>query len=204
MISIWLQLFTTCFSVLLLLAKHFFLPIGALFQKRTDLYYFILFEIARYRDERKLLCLHAALKWIKNRSLKFDWFFYLHTKQSEHLDHNIWLFIKNKSGKRKLSLGGGLTSNTPSDQTVWWWLVAFDIVCKFSKFDFYLSQLIMLLIAYSKNWKKCDLHNKRLKWLYRVATFLNYTFFVEFRVLCCSQKKLQWEQNLPKSSNTMS
>ena len=34
-------------------------------------------------------------------------FYYIHTKESEHFNHNILLSIKNKSGKRKLSRGGG-------------------------------------------------------------------------------------------------
>ena len=70
----------------------------------------------------KIMRQHAALKnfleTTENRSPKIDWFYHLHTKQTEHLDHNIGLSIKNKSSKRKLSRGEGLTSNTPSDQTV--------------------------------------------------------------------------------------
>ena len=45
-------------------------------------------------------------------------FIYFHTTKSGHLEHITALSIKNKSGKRKLSRGGGLRSKAPPDPCV--------------------------------------------------------------------------------------
>ena len=59
----------------------------------------------------KLLLKHVGLKQTVKTKEKMDLqnlmdFISYHTKESGDLDHNMGLFIKNKSGKRKLSRGG--------------------------------------------------------------------------------------------------
>ena len=59
----------------------------------------------------KLLLKHVGLKQTVKTKEKIDLqnlmdFISYHTKESGDLDHNMGLFIKNKSGKRKLSRGG--------------------------------------------------------------------------------------------------
>ena len=44
---------------------------------------------------------------------------YFHTTKSKHKEPKIGMSIKNKSGKRRLSGGGGLTSKTPTNPCVY-------------------------------------------------------------------------------------
>ena len=82
----------------------------------------------------------------------------------EYLDHNIRLSIKNKSGKRRLSRGGGLTSKTPSDPFVY---CDFFHSCNFSIENNYYFQ-----IHWKKVWQPISL--LQVNWLPKPAVLTGY------------------------------
>ena len=104
----------------------------------------------RLTVRKLLLRLPCVCLWFAPKELvlqKLIDFCYIHTTKSKHKEPKIGLSIKNKSGKRRLSRGGGLTSKTPSD----------PCVCRlrkirknfnFPKFIFECSKIIFLKITY--------------------------------------------------------